>query len=227
MNTSWLQFYRHIKAKTNIILVSSCDKYRKMAHELPRSHESVLEIGSSTGLTTIELAQSARQVIAVETSFPFFEQAQQEYAHIENIQFVRLDARDIESVKEVVAEPDIIFLDIGGDAQLGNVSSILRLYMVHFTPRLFVVRNFELAMLMELVTDTEIPEESRRVKSVIDSPDNKNIQHLLDLSYSEVLSDRAFAARKLKAIPNELAQERVREMCEDVSPKIQKICARW
>ncbi len=208
----------------NIMVISACDTYRKLAKEIPNKNDTVLEIGCSSGKTTKELAKSACQVVAIDNSYSFIEQSQQDYADLDNVRFIYLDARDILATKELLPNPSIIFMDTGGDMHLGNVCSILRLYLLHFQPRIFVLRNFELAILYNMISKTELPPEDQRVKNIIQSK-APQVQHLLDLSHSHIINDRIFAVRKLRAfVDNELVKTRLIELLNDPNLKIRKIC---
>ncbi|MCH9770460.1 MAG: class I SAM-dependent methyltransferase [Gammaproteobacteria bacterium] len=222
---NWINLYKQLKNHTEIKVISECDTYRKFAKNLPRSTDSVLEIGCSTGMMTKVLAGPAKQVLAVDNSAAMLTFAQQSLIDCPNVEFIQLDARDIEAVQALMPKPDIIFMDIGGNVRLNNLTSLLRLYLFAFTPRIWVVRCFELAILQHLITEAELPEESAHAKKIISPPSDSRVDYLLELSESDILSDRIFAARKLRSVKKPLAQQRILAMQQDPSSKVRRICS--
>lgn len=221
---NWSRLYKHIKQNTEITVVSCCHQYRKLAKTLPNTDDSVLEIGFAAGLATEQLAKTAEKIIAVDTSYSLVEEAQNKFSDLTNVSWIHLDARDIESLKQQIPEPDLIFIDIGGDALLGNLCSLLREILFYFMPRQLIVRNFELAILDNLIKESHLPEEDARTRHELGFTMQDNIESLLNLSHSSIASDRLFAARKLRETNLAIAHERLLEMQSDPSPKVRRAC---
>ena len=207
--------------QVQIIVVSSVEDFRRLARTQVAADESVLEIGCSTGRTTKVLARACARVVALDCSREMVERARRELSGRENVQIVRGDARDIAAVGELLPEPDAIFLDIGGNALLDNVASLLRQCLRAFRPRLIVVRSHELADVAGMITDARPPTRPR-LRRARPHPREGALSALLDLSRSSVASDRLLAARKLRRLTSARARERLAEMCGDPSPSVRR-----
>lgn len=224
------------KGKVEIVVVADAVDFRRLAGTEVRSNDSVLEIGCSTGKTTRILAEHCKRVVAVEHSKLFFKKAQDYLAGGEKkepfsgeeapsgVEIELLDARDVAAVAKRIPDPDVIFLDIGGTARLDQLASILRQYLKAFSPRLFVVRNEELAELAQLITRTKPLPESRLLRSDPNGPE-PGLAPLLALSQSPATGDRRFAARKLRKLNDPLARKRLTEMTQDASPSVRRAAA--
>ena len=212
--------------KVEIIVVSSVDRFRQLAGELPSCRDAVLEIGCSTGGTTRMLAGACARVVAVDVSDELVDQAQCNVADLSNVLVAKVDGRDMEKLKLLLPGPDLIFLDIGGTAFLGNVTSLLRQCLRTFEPRVIVVRSFELAALYAMVTEVETPERPVLRRIVKGDRLNETLDNLLDLSHSSSASDRFFAARKLRDLGTPPARERLKEMVDDSHYRVRRISRR-
>lgn len=206
-----------------IIVVSSCREYRRLAGAEPKRTETVLEIGCSSGLATEALARSCRRVVAVDLSAELVERTRRRTAACGNVEVVQLDGRDIPEIAALVSRPDLIFMDIGGDALLDNVTSQLRLHLRAFKPRLVVVRSFELAALCSLVERVEVcqPASSRRAARRARAA--QALEALLALSRSSSVNSRAFAVRRLRKVRAPRARERLAQMAADPNAWIRRI----
>lgn len=211
----WVSLYKHILHKTDIKVVSDCVDYRLMAKKLVRGSDAVLEIGCSTGLCTKILVKSAKQVVAIDISEELMEE-------IPGVRFMCVDVREIDTVRNLIPKPDVVFLDIGGDRSLNHVMSILRLYLLEFSPRLWVIRNFELAIVHSLISEVKIPIQNTRVKSTL-GPKDLHVDSLLMLAKSDVASDRIFAARKLKHIDSPLVKQALAELALDSNSTVRRM----
>jgi len=128
-----------------IIVVSSVEDYRRLARDRVAGEDAVLEIGCSTGKATAVLARTGARVVAIDNGRAMVAKARAALAGARNVEIVRGDARDVAALKDLLPEPDVIFLDIGGRALLDNVAGMLRQCLLAFRPRLIVVRSHELA----------------------------------------------------------------------------------
>ena len=206
-----------------IIVVSSVQRFRRLAKELPKHQESVLEIGCSTGLSTQILAKHCAQVVAVDISQEMVDKACSATAEFSNVTLIRMDGRDAEQLKQSLSAPDFIFLDIGGTALLGNVVSLLRGCIRTFATRVIVVRSFELAELWTLIAEAEKPDGLHLRPVGQPNTDCRALNSLLDLSRSYNTSDRIFAVRKLSKVKVQSVMERLKQMIEDPHPKVHRI----
>ncbi|MDI6773948.1 MAG: class I SAM-dependent methyltransferase [Verrucomicrobiota bacterium] len=130
---------------TKLIVTWSVQRFRRLAKELPNAEDSVLEIGCSTGGTTRCLAGRCARVVAVDLGAEVVKNLQAELAAKPNVTVARVDGRDAARLRSLLPDPDLIFLDIGGTALLGNIAVVLRECLQAFMPQALVVRNTELA----------------------------------------------------------------------------------
>ncbi len=221
---AWAHLYQHILNGTNIALASDTSKYRKMARESVLDTDTVLEVGCADGQATTNLAKHAKTVFAIDNSYEFIERCKSTHTEHTNTQFHRLDARDISAVKKLTDKPDVIFIDIGGNASLENIASILHLYLLNFTPRLWVIRNYELAILYHLIKDCDLPSENQTVHAIARENLDHDLENMLLLSKSPVTADRMFAAKKLLNIQDPKAKARLDELKNDTANKVRRIC---
>lgn len=206
-----------------IIVVSSTDQFRKLARDLPGSQASVLEIGCSTGETTQILARHSAQVVAVDVSHEMVDKAKCNTAGFSNVMVAAVDGRDMGQLRLMLPNPDLIFLDVGGTALLGNVTSLLRECLRVFEPKTIVVRSFELAELWSLITTAEMPKKRTLRRTTAGGKKKLAMKSLLDLSRSNIANDRIFAARKLRHIKTQDAIHRLSEMADDPNSKVRRI----
>jgi len=210
-------------SQTELIVVSSRDRFRQLASELPTCQDAVLEIGCSTGEATRLLARSGARVVAVDVADEVVAQLQAELAGCGSVTVAPVDGRNTPRLLELLPEPDLIFVDIGGDAQLDNVAFQVRACLRAFAPRLMVVRSFELATLASLITEVEPPEASELRRTSVHDKLGPALENLLDLSRSSSVNNRVFAARKLRSLGTPAARERLQEMADDPHPRVRRI----
>lgn len=208
--------------EVRIIAVSSIERYRQLARELPTCHDSVLEIGCSTGMATRLLAKSGAHVIAVDVAGGLVEKLLSELADLENVTVAQVDGRDTPQLLTLAPKPDLVFIDIGGDAHLDNVALQLRQCLRAFAPRLIVVRSRELALFSSLIADIELSETSELLSTNSQDGIDHTLANLLDLSQSSNTNCRIFAARRLRTLTLPIAQERLKEMANDPHPKVRR-----
>lgn len=138
-----------------------------------------------------------------------------------------MDGRDTAALAALLGEPDLVFVDVGGDARLDAVALQLRQCLLAFAPRATVVRSAELAALCAAVTDIEAPASDApgalwgRRRST-DAPTHA-LESLLDLSHSPSVTNRLFAARKLRRFAEPEAQERIAQLADDSDVRVRRI----
>ena len=210
---------------TQIIVVSAKESFRNMARTLPTPEDDVLEIGCSSGEATQQLARTGARVHAVDKSSSCVAKLQDELRGHEQVDVACLDGRNIPGLATLAPNPTIIFIDIGGDAQLDLVALQLRLVMRAFRPHTIVVRSFEMATLSSLVARVEPPQLSGLHPS--ERPLGVDmLSNLLDLSTSTSSDTRCFAANRLGAIAEEAAHIRLREMLRDPHKQVRRAAER-
>ena len=209
-----------------IIVVSSADTYRRLARELPSPSDVVLEIGCSTGEATKRLAASGARVIAVDSSYEFTKRLGSELAGQSNVTVAFADGRHIDALRDLVENPTMILVDIGGNASLDAVALQLRLCLRAFRPRLMLVRSFELAALASLIGNVEAPETSPLQPTGGGGTGTEPIAPLLDLSSSAIVSARLFAVRQLRKCQDPRARQRLKELLADPNSRVRK-SAEW
>ena len=220
---TWLELLKQFKHGIQLKVVADCSDYRKLAARCCRPTDQVLEVGCSTGLTSEVLANHAQQVLAIDHSPSVLEQTAQDHPQLTNVNWQCIDARDFEAIKTLLPEPDVIFLDMGGDIQLGNIATTLREYLLTFKPRVFIIRSIELAILVSCVDEVILPPEDHQTPSLLNPERKKPLESLLNLSRSPIANDRLFAIRKLIHIDDPAAKARVKEMMKDGNSKIKRI----
>jgi SAM-dependent methyltransferase len=208
--------------KPDIILASDVEDFRRIARENVCAHEAVLEIGCSTGVTTQLVGSACGRLVAVDCSIQMAEETARRMAGLTNVQVVRADARDIEKLISLLPEPDVILLDVGGTAFMDTVAFLLRQYLKVFRPRLIIVRNYELAEVASLIRQVA-PPRSPPGQSPSAVAGDRVVEALLALSRSERVSNRLFAARKLRGCADLRAAARLAEMRDDSSPQIRRV----
>lgn len=214
-------------ARGRIVVVSSVERYRRLARDLPGPADAVLEIGCSTGEATRLLATGGARVVAVDVATEMVERARATVADMPRVTVAQVDGRDTPAMAALLADPDLVFVDIGGDARLDAVTLQLRQCLLAFAPRATVVRSAELAALCASVTDIEVPAADalgtlwgrRR------SPDAQAhaLESLLDLSHSASVTNRLFAARKLRDRAEPAARERMAQLADDPDARVRRI----
>jgi len=209
------------------IVVSSIEKYRKLAQTNITSQHQVLEIGCSYGGTTNILAGLAKRVVAIDMATDMISQARKTIGQAGNVELILHDARDLSQIGKLIPDPDAIFIDIGGNQQLDKIATVLRCCLGRFTSELLVVRNVELAGLVSRVTEVEKTGDDGSFHGLKNDEwfnESNSIGHLLALSSSYLVSNRTYAARRLKHhidLPDVLA--RIQEMKSDESPTVRRI----
>ena len=210
---------------TQIIVVSAKESFRNLAKTLSAPAHDVLEIGCSTGEATRQLAKTGARVCAVDKSTSFVEALQDELHDADHVTLACLDGRNIPGIAALAPSPTLIFIDIGGDAQLDLVALQLRLVMRAFRPHTIVVRSFEMATLSSLVSQVEPPQLSGLHPS--ERPLGVDmLSNLLDLSQSTSSDTRCFAANRLGTISEEAAQIRLRQMLTDPHKQVRRAAER-
>jgi SAM-dependent methyltransferase len=208
--------------------VSTVRRFRHLARDLTAANDAVLEIGCSTGETTAILAKCAGRVVAVDISQELVARTAAAMAALANVMVRKVDARNIPCLVKLLPRPDLVFIDVGGVAQVDNVAFVLRQCLQAFSPRMFVVRNTEMAAILSLVERVEIPLKEDWPFAPMTTADEARmrLENLLAVSRSVHSDSRVFAAKRLKLYPTEpLAVERLREMVSDPQPRVSRVAS--
>jgi precorrin-6B methylase 2 len=213
-------------SRSEVLVVSSIHVYRRLARELPTLHDAVLEIGCSTGGTTRLPAERAGRVLAVDVAAELVDPLRVALAPFRGVSVVHLDARHTADLAALMPEPNLIFIDVGGNAQLDNVALQVRQCLRTFSPRLLVVRSTELAALCARITVIEAGEAPGLCRQTSRDDSSRALGSLLDLSRSPNVKNRIFAARRLRGCASPTARERLRQMAADPDPRVRRIATR-
>jgi SAM-dependent methyltransferase len=242
--------------RTAVTVVSSVERYRRLARTLPLPGETVLEIGCSTGEATRLLAERIGPdgwVVAVDVSAEMADTARRALAshpHAARVTVAELDGRNAPALVRLLetaragdaesqqqhpdagsdqAGPHVIFLDVGGDAQMDSLAFAVRQCLRTFVPRALVVRSAELAALCGRVVEVETPDEGPAPEAdpllPAEAPGSPAhaLAHLIALSRSTVLSNRVFAARKLRLETDPAARARLAELADDPEWSVRRV----
>jgi precorrin-6B methylase 2 len=210
----------------HVFVVASVDRYRRYARELCGPHDAVLEIGCSSGEATVVMAKRAARVVAVDVSVDAVERTKERFAALAHVSVHRIDARNPAGVAELLADPTLVFLDIGGNALLDNVAFLVRQCLRLFAPRALVVRSAELAALSAM---TEVVEPFERSPLRVVSHANRRrfaMQCLLDQSESCKVDIRVFAVYRFFALRTPACRDRLEQMlADDPHPRVKRLAA--
>jgi len=225
-------------AGTAIVVVATSTRYRQLARTLPAAGDTVLEIGCSTGEATRLLAASgAGAVVAVDVAAEMVARTRAAVAAAggaaasggARLTVARLDGRDTAALRALVAAPDLIFVDVGGDARLDAVALQLRQCLLAFAPRTLVLRSAELAAVCAAVREVEAPAPRRagprRGRGRSADPQAHALESLLDLSHSAAVPNRVFAARRLRRSVAAAARERLAELAGDPDARVRRVAS--
>lgn len=147
MTQSDLQLEIHLCARVGA--------FRKLARDLPRPTDMVVELGAAEGHTTLHLARRARWVIAVEKTTQPLDRARERCVKHSNITWLQTDAFEPGEVLKLVPRADLVFIDIGGSTWPSLALRLAAIYRHMLRPRALVVRNVELNDFAAAVTGFE------------------------------------------------------------------------
>jgi len=129
--------------------------YRRLAEELVRDGDVVVEVGAAAGDTTVRLAERAGLVIAFEKSREMFEILRERVEGLDNVVALNEDGFEIGEVLRRTEDVDVVFIDVGGGAQPRLPLALWEAYFRVFEPREIVVRNRRLCRLLGTVEFVE------------------------------------------------------------------------
>ncbi len=129
--------------------------YRRLAKELVREGDVVVEVGAAAGDTTVRLAERAGLVIAFEKSREMFEILRDRVEGLDNVVTLNEDGFEIGEVLRRTEDVDVVFIDVGGGAQPRLPLALWEAYFRVFEPREIVVRNRRLCRLLRTVEFVE------------------------------------------------------------------------
>jgi SAM-dependent methyltransferase len=141
-----LKLLFHFYDKPTIVLTTDTqNQFRRMVHQV-QDHDHVLEIGCSTGETARLLIPNAHSYVGFDTSVEMVEQCSRHLGEQSHV--VKMDALvdPLNAFKEAkkFGNPNVIFLDIGGNRESVNVFRMISWVLESFDPRLIVVKSVEL-----------------------------------------------------------------------------------
>lgn len=203
-----------------IIITSETPDFRQMARAHVRPNDVFLEIGCSFGECTKMLGEMGCRGVALDHGADAVAKARGLVVDYASIVVAQADARDLAHIHTLCPAPSVILLDVGGNEPVDKVTSLLRLILKTFQPRLIIVKSMELAELASLIQEFTLPNQPHLLVPFVgdDTP-----HQLLALSHSPVMNDRLFALQKLRHyISQESVIERIATMCEDESPTVRR-----
>lgn len=209
-----------------MVVVSSALAYRRLAGARPRPGDHVLEIGCSTGLATEALAATGAHVLAVDISGEMVERTRARCASRPNVGVAQLNVADAAQLATLRPVPDVVFVDVGGNATLVNVAVVVQACLDACRPRLLVVRSRELAGLASRIVEVEDPEANPLLRRAPVDRIGRAVPELVELSRSADADDRAFAARRLLRIVDASARLRLGELVADPDRRVRRIARR-
>ncbi|NCC50778.1 MAG: methyltransferase domain-containing protein [Spartobacteria bacterium] len=212
--------------RPEILVVSSTARFRSLAKRIPQPSDTVLEIGCSSGGTTRNLIKSGARIFATDNSRTFTDQLREELEDTPRVSVHHVDGRNINELVRLVAAPNLIFIDIGGDARLDHIALQVRFCLLAYRPRLIVVRNFELAWVTSMTTLSEPPDEHVDCFPLLSESDDLTLETLLELSHSANVNNRIYAVRKLLGLEAPAAAERIAAMRHDPEARVRRTIER-
>ncbi|KNC99271.1 uncharacterized protein SPPG_05526 [Spizellomyces punctatus DAOM BR117] len=125
-----------------ILLCENTTDYRTLARSQIDRNDVVAEIGSSYGVCTNILSQHAKQVFGIEVSQQLVDEARKRYPHLvfHNINILEHKSRAATIMQDV----NKVFVDIGGNREIGVVVRALAFLIDRIKPSLIVVKSEEL-----------------------------------------------------------------------------------
>ncbi|MFQ5808491.1 MAG: class I SAM-dependent methyltransferase [Armatimonadota bacterium] len=141
--------------ETAIYMCARASTYRRLAQQLPRPDDVVVEVGAADGKATRRLAQAARRVIALEKAPAVVEKARAALRRLDNVTLLQADARQLKPVLDLVERADVVFIDISGGAPPAQTLEFGETYRTRLRPRILVLRNTKLNAFAESVTYVE------------------------------------------------------------------------
>ncbi len=142
---------------TQVHVCARVGTYRGFARRLPRPTDTVVELGSAEGHTTLHLARRAARVFAIEQSAAAILRARRRCTEVANIEWLELDAFDTHEVAHRVPAAELVFIDIGGSTWPALALRAATIYHYLFRPRALVVRNVPLNGFVAAVASCEAP----------------------------------------------------------------------
>lgn len=207
-------------SQTQIIVASETRHFRHQAQKMITTDDFFLEIGCSFGECTKLFAKLGFSGVAVDHASDAVVRARQRLKDYTSISVIQADARDIEQIRTLCPAPSVILIDIGGNEPLPKVTSLLRLVLKTFRPRLILVKSMELAELSSIIQAFSLPDRPHLLAPL----EKTTIPHqLIDLSNSPLVNDRLFALQRLRPFAQQdEVLKRIEEMCHDENGTVRK-----
>jgi fibrillarin-like rRNA methylase len=140
---------------TRTYLVFDVGRYRRLAEEVVRDGDVVVEVGAAAGDTTVRLAERAELVLAFEKSEEMYRRLVDRVSSLDNVVPLHEDGFRLGEVLRRTDRVDAVFIDVGGGAQPRLALALWEAYYVRFRPRVMVVRNRRLCRLVRTVKEVE------------------------------------------------------------------------
>lgn len=145
----------------DLYLCAHVGRYRKLARDLTRPGDVVVELGAAEGHTTLHLARRAARVVAVEQSAQCLARARERLGSFDNITWLCQDAFESEALLAHTPGADLVFVDIGGSTWPSLALRLAALYRQVLRPRGVVIRNVGLNDFAAAIREYEAGTEAR------------------------------------------------------------------
>ena len=133
-----------------VVLTPETLPYRKLSYQVLPT-DSVLEVGCSTGETSRFLIPLTKSWVGFDTSQEMIDQCKDHMngtsCHIAKVDALKDPIRALKESK-TFGDPNVIFVDIGGNRECINVLRMISWVLDSFGPRLLVVKSRELVQLV-------------------------------------------------------------------------------
>ncbi len=125
-------------------VVADVEDYRVLAERLVQPTDCVVEVGASTGETTILLAHRAGRVVAVEKSAERVVHLTELARAHRNVEIVHAEEGTVESALPALPRTaDVLLVDVGGNAPAAFAAPLCLEYARALEPRCVVFRNHQ------------------------------------------------------------------------------------
>lgn len=154
-----------------VLITSETSHFRQLARVYVTPNDSVLEIGFSSGETSKILVPICRSWVGFDTSQEMLAVCNDMLTTLSEFTSVHativdalVDPRKAREESTKFGNPNVIFLDIGGNRERVNVLRMISWVVDEFDPRLIVVKSRELVSYIRSSKDTSVDPRSGTIR---------------------------------------------------------------